>query len=70
MGLIVEQATDLVRKEGADLPEPGFGTGGAPFLSAVELDRDGVIQRIHAEHLIPEHIREALFTEPQAHESR
>ena len=70
IGLIVEQATDLVRKEGAELAEPGSGSGGAPFLGAVELDRDGVIQRIHAEHLIPEHIREALFAEPQAHESR
>jgi len=69
IGLIAEQVTDLVRKESADFPDPGGGTGAGPFLGAVEMDRDGVIQRIHAENLIPEHIRGALFPEPQANES-
>lgn len=70
IGLIAEHATDLVRKESSDFPDPGAGAGNAPFLGAVELDRDGVIQRIHAENLIPEPIREALFPELQPHESR
>lgn len=65
VGLIAEHATDLVRNEAADFPGSGAGAGKGPILGAVELDGDGVIQRIHAEHLIPEHIREVLFAEPQ-----
>jgi chemotaxis-related protein WspB len=69
VGVIAEQATDLVRREVADLPDRAEAANSTPILGAVELDRDGVIQRIRAEKLIPENIREALFSEAATHES-
>ncbi len=63
LGLIVEHATEVIRRERADFTEPGLKLSAAPFLGPVLMDGQGVIQLLHAGRLLPDRIRDALFLE-------
>jgi chemotaxis-related protein WspB len=62
-GLIVEHATGLMRREVRDFVASGVQPGHAPYLGPVVMDDQGVIQLLHTEHLLPETVRELLFSE-------
>jgi chemotaxis-related protein WspB len=64
LGLIAEQATEMLRKEPKDFVDPGFKLGGAPYLGPVLLDPKGAIQWIHEQKLLSEHVRDLVFGEP------
>jgi chemotaxis-related protein WspB len=64
LGLIAEQATEMLRKEAKDFVEPGFKLGSAPYLGPILLDPRGPIQWVHEQHLISEQVKELVFSEP------
>ncbi|MCW5550636.1 MAG: chemotaxis protein CheW [Verrucomicrobiae bacterium] len=61
LGLIVERATDTLRREASDLVEAGIKLAGTPFLGPVLMDEHGVIQLIHAHKLLTDRVRAQLF---------
>ncbi len=63
LGLIAEHATGIIRRETADFAEPGLKLGGAPYLGPVLMDGQGAIQWIHAQRLLPDRVRNLLFSE-------
>jgi chemotaxis-related protein WspB len=66
LGLIAEQATAMVRKERSDFTDPSVRLGTAPHLGPVILDGDGVIQWIHEQRLLPDSVRDRLFSETES----
>jgi chemotaxis-related protein WspB len=63
LGLIAEQATTTVRKEAGDFTDASVRLGNAPYLGPVIMDGPGVIQWIHERHLLPEPVRDILFSD-------
>ena len=63
LGLIAEHATGMMRREPRDFVRSGVKTGDAPHLGPVVMDEQGVIQLLHAEHLLTETVRNLLFDE-------
>jgi len=64
LGLIAERATEMLRRNPRDFVDPGFKSREAPYLGPVLLDPKGAIQCLHEQHLLSEHVRDLLFTEP------
>jgi chemotaxis-related protein WspB len=63
LGLVAEQATAMVRKDPGDLARASVRLGKAPYLGPVILDGQGVIQAIYEQRLLPEAVRDMLFSE-------
>jgi chemotaxis-related protein WspB len=63
LGLIAEQATQLIRKEPDDFVAPGVKVDAAPYLGPVAMDPRGVIQWVREQRVLPEPVRELLFRE-------
>jgi chemotaxis-related protein WspB len=61
LGLIAERATDTMRREPSEFVASGITSGRAPYLGHVTTSSGGVVQRIDAETLLPDSVREALF---------
>ena len=61
LGLIAERATGTIRRESPQLAEPGVELGTAPYLGAVLMEKEGMIQCIHAQKVLPEPVRDQLF---------
>ena len=66
LGLIAEHATELVRKEARDFVDTGMKLGAAPYLGPVLADSNGAIQWIYEQRLLPEPVRQLLFSQPGA----
>ena len=62
LGLIAESATEMLRKEPRDFVSPGLQVQNAPYLGPLLLDPAGAIQWIHEERLLPEAVRQELFS--------
>lgn len=62
LGLIAEHATGMMRREERDFVSAGVKVGNAPYLGPVVMDEKGVIQLLHAEHLLTENLRHLLDT--------
>jgi chemotaxis-related protein WspB len=63
LGLIAEHATGIMRREEQEFVSTGVKVGGAPYLGPVVMDEKGVIQLLHAEHLLSDTLRNLLFSE-------
>lgn len=63
LGLIAEHATQVVRKEAADLKTPGLRLGAPPFLGPVLLDGCGMVQLVRTDRLLTNDVRDRLFAE-------
>jgi chemotaxis-related protein WspB len=63
LGLIAEHATEIIRRDRKDFLETGLPTGAPPFLGPVLMDDAGVIQWVREQRLLPEHVRNLLFSE-------
>jgi len=72
LGLIAEQATDMLRKEARDFVQSGVNIDGAPYLGPVLMDAGGAIQWVLEQNLLPEQVRSFLFSQPAQliHETR
>jgi chemotaxis-related protein WspB len=64
LGLIAEQATEMLRKEPRDFVDAGIQVGSAPYLGPVLMDPKGVIQWVDERRLLSDPVRQILFSEP------
>jgi len=63
LGLIAEQATEIIRKEPNDFVDSGLKMGATSYLGPVAMDHHGVIQWVREQRLLPEPVRDLLFSE-------
>lgn len=61
IGLVVEDATQVVDLEASQFTDPGVRNDGAPYLGPVAHSPDGLVQRVEVRSLLPQDLREALF---------
>jgi chemotaxis-related protein WspB len=61
LGLLAEQVLETVRLEQADFAPAGVDPAQGPYLGPVARDAQGLLQRVHVEHLLPEAVRALLF---------
>lgn len=61
LGLIVERATEMLRREPAEFRDPGLVSEGTPYLGPVTSDARGLVQRIEIEQLLPPALQALLF---------
>jgi chemotaxis-related protein WspB len=61
LGLIAEHATEMMRREQREFVDAGVRSGTAPYLGPVLMDEKGVIQLLHAQHLLAEKVRDLLL---------
>ncbi len=69
LGLIAEQATELLRCDSKDFIDPGLRVAATPFLGGVFMDGSGPVQWLHTQKLLPDAVRDSLFAEPRALEA-
>jgi chemotaxis-related protein WspB len=62
LGVIVEQATETLRRDAADFVSPGLGSG-APYLGPVLTDPGGLIQWVDPARLLPDAVSKMLLQE-------
>ena len=63
LGLIAEHATEIIRRNREDFAEPVLKLGGLAYLGPVLMDKSGMIQWIREQRLLPERVRDLLFSE-------
>lgn len=63
LGLIAEQATELLRKEDADFTDPNVRIDSAPYLGPVIMDGQGSVQWVFEQRLLSDSVRDMLFAE-------
>ena len=66
LGLIAENATEMVRKQESDFVDPGVSFPNAPYLGPVLMEKSGAIQRLYEQHLLTESAENAIFQEHSA----
>jgi chemotaxis-related protein WspB len=66
VGLIAEHATELLRKDAKDFADPGVKLGAAPYLGPVFMDGTSSVRLIYEQRLLPEPVRQLLFSAPKA----
>ena len=62
LGLIAEHATEMLRKDAKDFVSPGVKLGAAPYLGPILMDGNSSIQWIYEQRLLPEPVRQLLFS--------
>jgi len=65
VGLIAEQATELLRKDAGEFVDASMRLDSAPYLGPVLMDGDRTIQWIYEHRLLPGPVRQLLFSEPE-----
>lgn len=68
LGLIAENATEMLNRKKNEFVDPGVRVGAAPYLGPVLMEEQGPIQLIDEGRLLPGHLRELLFTEIARHQ--
>jgi chemotaxis-related protein WspB len=63
LGLIAEHATETLRKDVKDFVDPGLRLGAAPYIGPILMDGNRAIQLVYEHRLLPEPVRELLFSE-------
>jgi chemotaxis-related protein WspB len=66
LGLIAEQATELLRREPKEFLESGMTVGAAPYLGPILLDGKGPVQWVREQKLLSEPVRDLLFPTVEA----
>ena len=66
LGLLVERATETLRRAPEDFSDPGVNPEKAPYLGPVTADEHGLIQRIALDRLLPPSVRDQLFDQAAA----
>ena len=65
LGLIAENATEVLRKDAKEFVDSGITMRGAPYLGPVLMDPKGAIQWVHEETLLSVPVRELFFAESE-----
>jgi chemotaxis-related protein WspB len=66
LGLIAENATELLRREPKEFLDSGMTLGAAPYLGPMLLDNKGAVQLIQEQKLLSEPVRDLLFPTVEA----
>jgi chemotaxis-related protein WspB len=66
LGLIAEDATELIRRTPAEFMPSGVSNSAAPYLGSVAPASGGLVQLVEVERLLPAAVRDMLFAETQA----
>ncbi|WP_371369304.1 chemotaxis protein CheW [Pseudomonas sp. QL9] len=66
LGLILEQASQTLRRDPAAFREYGLERGEARYLGPVMVDSEGLLQRVQVDELLPDHVRELLLRNAEA----
>lgn len=61
LGMIVEKATQTVRREPEEFVEAGIDNPDAPYLGPVATDDKGLVQWVDASRLLTDQVRDLLF---------
>jgi chemotaxis-related protein WspB len=64
LGLIAEHATEMLRKDVKDFQDSGVKLSEAPYLGPILMDDKCPVQWIYEQRLLPEPVRNMLFSEP------
>lgn len=64
LGLLVEHATETLRRPEEDFESSGVAVAESPYLGPVLTDASGIIQRIEIEELLSESVCRLLYSEP------
>ena len=62
LGLMAERVTDTISCSEDDLHAPGIESENAEFLDRILFDNDGMIQLINLKKILPDTLKEVLFT--------
>jgi chemotaxis-related protein WspB len=62
LGLVAEKATEMLRKEASEFVQPNVSVGAASYLGPLLPDANGPIQWIDEQRLVPEPVRNLLFS--------
>lgn len=65
LGLIAENATEMLRRNTKDFVDSGVTMESAPYLGPVLMDAQGPIQWINEQRLLADSVRELLFANSQ-----
>jgi chemotaxis-related protein WspB len=65
LGLIAEDATELIRRTPAEFMPSGVSNGATPYLGPVAPASGGLVQLVEVERLLPAAVRDMLFAEPR-----
>ncbi|MFJ2988720.1 chemotaxis protein CheW [Collimonas sp. NPDC087041] len=61
LGLILEKASEIMRREPSEFRDSGLDHRNAPYLGPVTDDPRGLIQSVQVHDLLPPDVREQLF---------
>jgi chemotaxis-related protein WspB len=63
LGLLVERATEILRRDPTDFVASGVRNDTAQYLGPVAADAQGMVQWITIDKLLPSSVRDQLFTQ-------
>jgi chemotaxis-related protein WspB len=63
VGLVAENATETLRADPLSFVDSGVRLGSAPYLGPILMDAKGPVQLLHEQLLIPESVRNTIFSE-------
>jgi chemotaxis-related protein WspB len=66
LGLIAEHVTEMLRKDASDFVDSGVRLSEAPHLGPILMDDKNPVQWIDERRLLPDPVRNLLFSEPAA----
>ena len=65
LGILAEDATEIIRRDDIQLLNSDFDIPGSPYLGRIIPDTDGLIQEIEVEPLLPGDVKDLLFHAPE-----
>jgi chemotaxis-related protein WspB len=66
LGLIAEHATEMLRKDVNEFLDSGVRLNAAPYLGPILMDNQSPVQWIYEQRLLPEPVRNLLFSAAEA----
>jgi chemotaxis-related protein WspB len=64
LGIICENATEMMRCEPSDFVQTGIASEETPYLGPIRIGRDGLIQLVDIDRLLTASLRDFLFKQP------
>jgi chemotaxis-related protein WspB len=63
LGLMAERVTETLHRQAEDFTPTGVHTPDAPYLGGVSSDREGMLQWVEIDKLLPDKVQDLLFQE-------
>jgi chemotaxis-related protein WspB len=64
IGLLAEQVMETIQRPESDFVDSGVAAVDSPYLGSVATEKSGIIQRVEVNRLLPQGLREQLFSQP------